>query len=355
MTTAQERVTGGGATHDLAELPESVLGRITAAGHLYASRPWLAVEEQVAGVPPLYLWSRGGGFAAAYHFDERSNPWPIARLDLFLEAAQRPFADVLPCYLLGGRRPGHSRFLVPDGPGRAGALSSLVASAAEAAADLGAATVAALYCDDSDHELAAAFQEHGGVRVPSHATYRIELAGSSFEDWLGSLPRRQRLKELADVRKLGDANVTYEVRPLTEDDVDWIVPLEMGLYHKYGNDYQVTEAAGLHRAYLACLGEDALLIEARRDGERVGFVSLVRCGATAYARQAGFDNDATAGAPVYFGAVFHAAIRWAYAAGVRTIDLSISAGQVKQRRGAVELARSAWIVPLTSAARRTLA
>ncbi|SDG11146.1 hypothetical protein SAMN05216553_105384 [Lentzea fradiae] len=354
MTTTPERVLGG-ATHDLAALPEAVLGRIDATDHLYASRPWLAVEEQVAGVPPFYVWSAGGGFAAAYHFDERSNPWPIARLDLFLEAAGRPSADVLPCYLLGGRRPGHSRFPVADGPGRLGELTSLVGKAAEAAADLGAATIAALYCDDSDEELAEAFRAHGGVRVPSHATYRLELPGPSYEDWLRSLPRKQRTKELADQRKLGDANVTYDVRPLTEADVDWIVPLEMGLYHKYGNDYRTGEAAGLHRAYLSCLGPDALLVEARRDGERVGFASVVRHGTSAFVRQAGFDDAATAGAPVYFGAVFHTVVRWACSAGVRSIDLSISAGQVKRRRGAVELPRSAWVVPLTAAARRTLA
>jgi hypothetical protein len=353
MTTAPERVIGG-ATHDLAALPQAALSRIDATDHLYASRRWLAVEEQVAGVPPLYVWSPGGGFAAAYHFDERSNPWPIARLDLFLEALERPAADVLPCYLLGGRRPGHSRFLVDDGPGRAGALTSLVGAAAEAAADLGAATVAALYCDDSDTELAAAFLSHGGIHVPSHATYRLDLPGSSFEDWLGSLPRKQRYKELADVRKLTEAGVSYDVRPLTEADVEWIVPLELGLYHKYGNDYRSSEAAGLHRAYLSSLGEDAVLVEARRDGDRVGFASVVRHGTTAFVRQAGFDDEATAGAPVYFGAVFHAVIKWACEAGVRSLDLSISSGQVKQRRGAAELARSAWIVPLTAAARRTL-
>jgi hypothetical protein len=66
----------------------------------------------------------------------------------------------------------------------------------------------------------------------------------------------------------------------------------------------------------------------------VGFVSLIRSGDEAYIRQAGFDHDACAGLPVYFGAVFYTAIRWAYDHGVRTLDYSISAGPVKTRRDA---------------------
>lgn len=342
----------GGVTHDLSELPASAHELIDGCDQLYASRRWLAVEADVATEPPLYVWAdHGGGFAAAYRFDEHSNPWPIARLDLFLTELACPGDGVLPCYLVGGRRPGHSRFLVAEGNAGADVLHELVGSAARAAAERGAATIAALYCDDADLELAAAFKAHGGVRLPSHATYRLDLPGTGWDDWLASLPRKQRFKETADVRKLTDAGVSYDVRPLTEADIEWIVPLEMGLYHKYGNDYRLTEATALHQAYLTHLGADSFVIEARRDGARVGFASLIRDGEVAFIRQAGFDAEATAGAPVYFGAVFHSAIRWAYANGVRALDLSISSGQVKRRRGAQELTRSAWIVPLTADAR----
>jgi hypothetical protein len=345
------------ATHDLALLPRPVQELIDATDHLYARRCWLAVEEDVADDPPVYVWTgdSGPGFAAAYRFDERSNPWPIARLDLFLTAQGRPGTGVLPSYLIGGRRPGHSRFLVPDGAGRAAVLHDLIGAAARAASERGAATVAALYCDDDDEDLAAAFAAHGGVKLPSHATYVLDLPGASWADWIASLTRKQRLNETADVRKLADSGVGYVVRPLTEPDIEWIVPLEMGLYQKYGHDYRLAEASALHRAYLTHLGDDALVIEARRDGTRVGFASLVRAGdAAGFVRQCGFDTDATAGAPVYFGAVYHTAIRWAYENGVRMLDFSISAGQVKRRRGATELSRSAWIIPLTEGAGRAL-
>ncbi|MCZ9336736.1 GNAT family N-acetyltransferase, partial [Streptomyces sp. TRM76130] len=74
----------------------------------------------------------------------------------------------------------------------------------------------------------------------------------------------------ADLRKLDEAGVRFDISPLQEPDLDWIVPLELGLYHKYGHDYARDEAVSLHRAYLDHLGDDALLVRARRDGADIG-------------------------------------------------------------------------------------
>ncbi|MFI9004514.1 GNAT family N-acetyltransferase [Streptomyces sp. NPDC053541] len=367
-------------------LPASVQTLIGGTGHLYASRDWLRVEEQVATEPPLYAWvdgdsagdgdghgdgagagtgaGRGGAdgdgtaFAAAYRFDADSNPWPYARLDLFLRQlglGEVEAEAVLPAYLLGGRRPGHSRVLTTGRPAaRAALLTRLVGHAAEAAAARGAASLAALYCDRSDDDLAAAFAAHGGVRVDSYTSFVLDLPGSSWDDWLASLPRKRRQNEIHDSRKLAESGVHYSIAPLTHADIDWIVPLELDLYSKYGNDYLVDEARALHRAYLDRLGPDALLLRAERDGAPVGFVSLVRKGDTLYLRQAGFDQEACAGTPVYFGAVFHAAVQWAYAHGITSVDYSISADEVKLRRGCRALERDAWILPLSQGARDAL-
>lgn len=342
------------------ELGDSAHELIEAARGLYESLRWLAIEEEMASWPSFYVTvpGRWPGFAPAYHFDAASNPWPAARLDLFLRRlgltnADEP--DVLPCYLLGGRRPGHSRILTSaPAAERADVLARVVRAAADQAADRRAATLAALYCDSHDEDLIAAFAACGGVRLPSWPDNVLTLTGRGFGDWLAALPSKQRSKERADMRKLAQGEVEFCVRPLAESDLDWIVPLEMGLYRKYGTDYHVDEARRLHQAYLGHLGEDAQLVVASRAGRRVGFASLIRHGDTVYVRQGGFDHDACAGLPVYFGALFHTTIDWAYSVGASQVDYSTSADVPKRQRGCVARTRTACVVPLTAAAREIL-
>jgi hypothetical protein len=364
MTTLTQSTAPFPATHAvdrLGELPASIRGLTEHDGSLYSSRPWLRIEEDLALEPPLYAYvddADAAAFAALYYFDERSNPWPFARPDLFLQHqtdAPAPFTQLLPSYLIGGRRPGHSTFLYSGAQEqRRDALTRLIGGAAETATSRGAASLAALYCDSGDADLAAAFVAHGGVPVASFADSVLHLPGGGSEDWLASLPRKQRLKERADLRKLEAGEVRYTIAPLTLADIDWIVPLELDLYNRYGNDYLVAEARGLHRAYLDHLGPDALLLTAERGGSKIGFVSMIRSGDSAYLRQAGFDQERCEGAPVYFGALFHAAVEWAYANGVTTLDYSISTEDAKARRGCLPLGRTAWFVPLTSDAESAL-
>lgn len=338
----------------------SAVKLIDAASGLYESSRWLAIEEEVADHAPFYVTiaNRWVGFAAAYRFDAASNPWPAARLDLFLRRlglTEDAEPDVLPCYLLGGRRPGHSRILTSAPPvERAGLLTGVITAAVEQAADRQAATLAALYCDQADADLAAAFRACGGVSLPSWPDNVLTLPGHGIDDWLATLPRKQRSNERADMRKLASGDVEFRVRPLAESDLDWIVDLELGLYRKYGTDYSAAEARRLHQAYLGHLGKDAQLVTATRAGRQVGFASLVRHGDTAYLRQAGFDHDSCADLPIYFGTVFHATIDWAYSVGVRQLDYSTSADVPKRRRGCEAHARTAWAVPLTTAARAAL-
>jgi hypothetical protein len=333
---------------------------VATAPGLYESARWLAVEEEVADRPPLYVTTAGhpASFAAAYYLDADSNPSPAARLDLFLrrvECTETDEPDVLPCYLLGGRRPGHSHMLTAAPPGeRAAELTRLVAAAAEQAAARGAATLAALYCDARDEDLAAAFRACGGIALPSWPDNTLTLPGQGIDDWLAGLSRKRRLAERADMRKLAEAGAEFSVRPLEASDVGWIVDLELGLYSKYGTSYRLAEARRLHEAYLHHLGGDALIVVATLGGSRVGFCSVIRHRDTAYTRQAGFDQDACAGVPVYFGTCYHAVIAWAYAAGVTTIDFSTSADAAKRHRGCVAHPRTAWAIPLTAASRAAL-
>jgi hypothetical protein len=354
---------GFGVTRDLDAVPTAARDVTTWTDDLYLHERWLRVEEDAHPGDHFYAWAAdgvGSAFAAAYRFDASSNPWPAARLDLFLaEYAQVPpgtdLAEMLPSYLLGGRRPGHSHILTKAPYGnRRELLTRLIGGAAEMAAGTGAAGIAALYCDHDDEELAAAFRTHGGVRLPSPGGNTIPLPGTSPEDHLARLASKRRSDERLTQAKLAEAGVTYEIRPLTEPDIDEIVPLELGLYDKYGHDYRPDEARALHVAYLNHLGDDALVLRVSRDGALIGFCSIVRHGPTAYMRQGGFDPELCQGLPVYLGAVFQAPLPWAYDVGVRMLDLSISADETKRYRGAISHPHDAWVIPLTDRAATVL-
>lgn len=334
---------------------------VTRCPNLYCSPRWLRVEEQAHPGESFYTWVHSEdqtAFAPAYGFDTTSNPWPFARPDLFmadLTGADDGHDALLPAFTIGGRRPGHSKFHT-GGPTwkRALTLTRLLAAAAEHAAARGASCLAALYCSPKDADLTEAFRAHNGIRFPSHGTNILGLPGNSRQEWMASLPRKQRAKEKADIRKLRDAGIDFETSPLHEADLEWIIPLELGLYSKHGHTYAVEEATALHRAYLDHLHHDALLVRARHHGSHIGFVSLIRHGSHAYIRQAGFHPQAGEIAPVYFGTALQEPIRWAYDHGVRCLDLSITADTAKQRRGARTHPRDAWFIPLTDAARQHL-
>ncbi|MGW7313841.1 GNAT family N-acetyltransferase [Streptomyces sp. NPDC054854] len=330
--------------------------------HLYCSPRWLSVEEQAHPGQRFYVSVRDtdeNAFAPVYGFDQTSNPWPFARPDLFLADAlgdKDSHHVLLPSFTIGGRRPGHSRFYT-GGPAykRAALLTRILDRAATEASHRGAAVLAALYCLPQDADLAHAFRQNGGIRFPSHGTNILGLSGHTYEDWLAGLPRKQRAKEQADTREVERAGIDISVKPLHSTDVDWIVPLELDLYAKHGHAYAAREATALHKAYIENLGTDALVVQATLENRPVGFVSLIRHGRSAYVRQAGFDAKVAATTPLHFATAMQQPIRWAYTHGVTRLDLSISADNTKQHRGAVTCARDAWFIPLTDGAQAHLA
>lgn len=320
---------------------------------LYSGSSWLDLEDQAHPGERFHVGIRrdaGQALASCYGFGPASNPWPAARVDLFLSqrfmSVAGPLEELLPSFLVGGRRPGHSTVLT-EGGDRALLVREAVARARDEASARGAATLAALYVSDDDPALSHAFAELGAVAFDAPANHVLPLPGHSTEDWLTALGRKRRGNVLADRRKLERAGVTLHVRELHQRDIGNVVELELSNYRKYGHDYDAREAESLHTAYLQHLDRgQALLSSAIRDGDLVGFASLVRHSDSLYIRQAGFDTVSCEGLPVYMGTVFDAPVAWAYENGVRLLDLSISADKTKERKGARPQQRTAWILPL---------
>ncbi|NIJ14278.1 hypothetical protein FHU38_004622 [Saccharomonospora amisosensis] len=340
-----------GISVSFADAPAPVRRCAEQAAHLYDTPEWFRVET-ASGTRPLLAWaaSEAGGVAyATLCTSHASDPaWPYARADLFLRemaVTEAPASGMLPSVLVGGRRPGHSSIVVnAAGADREAIVERLMNTVRDHAVSEGYSSLLLSFVDESVATDLARGAGLPSLRFPSAPSWSLRLPGNSFDDWFGSLGRKVRFNEKATMRKLADFG--FEWRELRETDIDWIVPLELAQYRKHGHDYGSVAARRLHEAYLAVLGDRAWIafaVDGR--GQRAGFVSLIRHGERAWARQVGL-GDEHAGVPLYFGLVYHAVIRWAYQTGVRELDFSVTADEVKRKRGASPRPSVALAIPV---------
>lgn len=341
-----------GIVDDLTDAPAGVLTAAGRAGHLYDTLDWFRVEV-AAGTAPRLAWavSEDGGVAYTTLVECRpSDPaWPYARPDLLLHevgAVAAPAAGLMPAVLVGGRRPGHSSVVVDAAEGsRAPVTTALMDAVTSFAIRRGHASLLVPFMETGLAAQLAGATALPCLRVRSGTSWSLHLPGDDIDDWLASLERRARFNEKATLRKV--AGYRFEWRTLDEADLDWIVPLELAQYDKYGHDYGADAARALHRAYVQVLGERAWIAHAvNDDGRPVAFVSMIQHGPRAWVRQVG-TAPGLEGSHLYFGLVYHTVIRWAYRNGVRDLDYSISADQAKRKRGAVGRDLVALSVPLT--------
>jgi uncharacterized protein len=326
-------------------------GRRTPPPCLYYSEAWLAAEHDRADVPPLYVRgsdARGDAGLACYGFTESSNPWPYARPDLLAE--QLGFAvpgPLLPGYLLGGRRPGHSEIdLAPDyfSPDcdEPGAVVEVVTHALAEAARRGARCIVAPYV--TQPVLAAVLDRLGFLRAASPSRWELDLPGGGFSSYYEGLSRSARSNLNIERRRVAAAGCRGEVVPLTRVDLDELVALELAGYQRFGHVYHRSEAEGLHHATRRHLGDDVVVSQLRdRCGNLLCFAVLVRWGEWFYARQGAVDHTRASGLPVYFETSFYQTIEYAYQIGVRHIDYSVTSDRAKKLRGCREVATSAHL------------
>lgn len=332
------------------DVPEAVRVAAEGAQHLYDTPAWFAVEL-AAGTDPWLAWVAGDDGAIGYATlcaSRATDPaWPYARPDLLLRelgVSEVPADALMPALLVGGRRPGHSSVVIEAGRGDETELAAvLLRTATRHALDLGAASLVVPFVDSATCARLARAAAAPSMRVRAGRSWTLPLVGAGFEDWLGALDRKVRFNERATMRKL--EGVEVEARPLRAEDLDWMVPHELALYERHGSEYGAEAARRLHEAYLAVLGDRAWIVAALVDGVPAGFASLIRHGERAWVRQVGIAPGCEA-SQLYFGLAYHGAIRWAYEHDVRSLDYSITADEVKRRRGAQPRDLVSLVTPL---------
>jgi uncharacterized protein len=340
---------------------------------LYASEPWLRIEGRLIAERRSFLVGVAEGAPAAgltaILFDRADPSWTFARVDAVLRRLQQErstpdtpapaddlFTETLPNLLLGGRRPGHTRLLVAahlDEPARRAAIDAVLQAAAQLARQSGAASLSLLHVDEDDQLLRQALAEAGYAEFPSAITSSL-VVPASHEEYVESFPSRRRTMIRRDRRRLHEAGITYEVRPLSHELIEEILPLEIGLYEKHGNVFPPDDARRFHALVLEDMGADVRVLVALGGGAVRGFVVLVRKGDVIHTRQCGFDYDFQGNLPLYFGVLFYETMEHARRVGVGRIEHGIGSEEAKASRGCVQRRQYGYVRMLDPAAHAAL-
>ena len=171
----------------------------------------------------------------------------------------------------------------------------------------------------------------------------LEIAPSwqRYDDYLAGLTANYRKSAKNIARDCAAAGYTVERLP----DVDRHGKTIHDLYlqvHERQKLRVVTIAPAFLPALAKAFADDFRVTVARRESEVAGFVSTLRDGDTAVGYYIGFDNAASANAPLYLR-LLHAVVQDAIEMGCRRVSLGRTALEPKARLGARPAPMRVWV------------
>ncbi|MFD1831186.1 GNAT family N-acetyltransferase [Streptomyces desertarenae] len=336
-----------------ADLPRREWDALARPSDVFLTTRWLDVVENTAGVPMAYLWTERDGVpvaALATASATASVPWTLGRPDVVLRnsaEAGLPGAAgflaglggdattaLMPSVVAGGRHVGNTRILY-GARATDEDLEALVTAAEARARDLGAASVAFLYLDETDRRLAAVLGARGYAGCVSGRHSSLSVPADGFDGYLASLPRKRRVSVAAERRRLREAGVDVRLESLDGADLPRFAALEAELLRKYGIEWRADQSLPQLRQVRDRFGDDAFAVVARDGGEIRGFGLILRHGGHWYARQTGYDYayQRRTGLPLYFELLYYRLVEEAAAAGVPVIHYGLGSEDTKRSRG----------------------
>ena len=317
---------------DAAEWDELAAAGAPERASFYLSARWLSFVEQDRSATARYVLIR--------HRDRLVGALPLYQVHAEENEAYRP-ERVLDgwgsrtCLLAGPRRGYVNGLLAATDlapPEQSAVRHGLLAAVDERVrATDGVDAACFLYLDTT---AAAALAAAPGCSIPQlvDADAWLPLPGTTFEDYLAGLSAQARTNCRHESRTFAAAGLSLE---LTSIGQCWAEagPLLGQVQRRYGH-------GGSDQAYRAALARHAELLDdlsvvvaARRGGRLVAFALFYQWRDSLNLRMVGFDYDALPGAFEYFTVAFYEPIRYAYANGLRRIQLGRESYQAKVRRG----------------------
>jgi predicted N-acyltransferase len=320
--------------------------RLLTGEDLYLSARWVEVERAVSSAPVVFVSCADppscGTIASL--LDERHAPGPFGRIDravqrvagaVGVDVDPRLVSRLLPTVSVGGRRPGSSRVAVARAladPERGRALQALLSAAEQWGAAEGAASSSLLFVDADDGALRRSLAEAGYVAFPQSVASRLALPEATFDAYLASLGPSRRKTVNKERRRVHDAGVRFVARQLEPSLIDEMLPLELAVFRRYGNDFPESEARALHEAAREHLGRSVEVLAAELGGALVAFSVTIAYKSTLYGRQIGMDYDRQGSLPLYFAGMY-ADIAHACDRGLTHVEYGIGSHDVKRSRG----------------------
>lgn len=324
--------------HDITDVPAAPWDALAAQAGFYLSHQWLAAQQRDPTAEVHYALVHDGGHLIAavplYVVDTEPN-------DLYRVHELLP--DRAPARtLLAGARRGylnapllHPR-LTPDR--RREALGRLVAAAGTLAAAENAVPWWLYVADEAAVELADAC---GTKPVQLNQDARIPLPGSTFDDYLATLPSKRRVAIRRERRAFAEAG--YELRTLRLSEcADAAGALAARLQERHGHPADPAGLAGLLRDQAEGMADSGFVRAAFAGRHMVAFSLSYRHAGTVWLRSTGYDYARLRGAHEYFNLVYYLPIEDAYAHGATALHLGMESLRAKTLRGAV--ASPLWAV-----------
>jgi uncharacterized protein len=328
---------------------------LTGPDDFYLSAAWARAVESMRPQRALHLAAvdddgKPAGILPAYVIDENATS-PFIRPDLVLSrlAAERPEAvggipdrELLPALGCGSRQVGQSRPLLGDGPPSSMAATTLIHASLDLASAEGARCVQFLYVDEHRHLLRRALRAAGFAEFFSGWHCVLDVPWHDFGGYLGSRSAGRRKQVVRERRELADAAISFSVTGLDMRDADRLAILEAAVHARHGNAIDVGVAASRLRGLAEAI-PDAVLIQARRDGQRLGFLVLLPWHDRLCLANVGLDRRAAGRLPVYFGLMFYEPISLAVATGAVRLDYGLGSTEAKTSRGCRPVAQYGYL------------
>jgi hypothetical protein len=282
---------------------------------------------------PLLVSSEPGGLlfydVPAMVGDERAfGAAPLPAVPTAARAAAYPSLAV-------GIHGGHHGILVDpalDRDDRVASCRALPAAVAELAETLGCRSHALLYLTPALVTALAPAAEP----VVLGAQSMLRFAGTTFDDYLGSLTSRRR----RHVRSERSGYLAGPNRTVVREGPDALGPdlveLRCALRARYGHPVERARTESEFASLARHCGERLVVFRAVQNGDTVGFSVFLRDGETLYGRTAGFDYDRLRERDYcYFNLGYYEPVTWCLERGLRAVEMGLSSYATKRTRGCV--------------------
>jgi hypothetical protein len=236
----------------------------------------------------------------------------------------------------------------PVGPGATEKtyIESLVAAAVDWARSTGMRTVAFLYVSARPNQLSMVLRQAGFSSIPLSLSAILPIAGSTFDDYLRTLPAKRRRMVRWERRQLENSGMAFSLRPLL-DCLDDVVRLRCALVRKYrGEVDERSERQRLQHIAKQLADFEVGVFCGEYQQKIIGFSLFHGHQGVWYPYWTGTDYDHPRQRLLYFETLFYQPIQLAAAAGVRAIEYGQGSWPVKRSRGCAPVPLDGWVLPL---------